>query len=143
MERAGTATGLGVTPGFLQTLLAERGGEAARAGPRVQEQDLRQWGLTGQWLRANFRLAGQLAGTRLPGPGSRPTDGAGRCEWSVLRAVFLRTTGPPLPAPAVGLGGEESRCRACAARGSGGRSQSAIPGPGFGPGEGELGEALS
>lgn len=70
MERAGAATGLGKTPGFLQTLQTERGAEAARAGPRVQEQDLRQWGLTGQWPRANFRPTGQLDGTVLSRAGT-------------------------------------------------------------------------
>nr|KAF6412974.1 chromodomain helicase DNA binding protein 1 like [Molossus molossus] len=46
MERAVAAADLGNSPGFLQTLQTESRAEAARAGPRVQEQDLRQWGLT-------------------------------------------------------------------------------------------------
>ena len=40
-------------PGFLMALQSKSRAEALRA--RVQEQDLRQWGLTGQWLQANFR----------------------------------------------------------------------------------------
>nr|KAF6412975.1 chromodomain helicase DNA binding protein 1 like [Molossus molossus] len=50
MERAVAAADLGNSPGFLQTLQTESRAEAARAGPRVQEQDLRQWGLTASEL---------------------------------------------------------------------------------------------
>ncbi|PNJ85185.1 CHD1L isoform 7 [Pongo abelii] len=44
MERAGAARPGGQAPGFLLRLHTESRAEAARAG--VQEQDLRQWGLT-------------------------------------------------------------------------------------------------
>ncbi|KAB0387921.1 hypothetical protein FD755_002877, partial [Muntiacus reevesi] len=44
MERAGAATPKGDMPGFLLALQSESRAEAPRA--RVQEQDLRQWGLT-------------------------------------------------------------------------------------------------
>ncbi|XP_036127932.1 chromodomain-helicase-DNA-binding protein 1-like isoform X1 [Molossus molossus] len=57
MERAVAAADLGNSPGFLQTLQTESRAEAARAGPRVQEQDLRQWGLTGIHLRS-YQLEG-------------------------------------------------------------------------------------
>ena len=53
MERVGAATPEGDMPGFLLALQSKSRAEAPRA--RVQEQDLRQWGLTGQWLQANFR----------------------------------------------------------------------------------------
>ncbi|KAJ8784772.1 hypothetical protein J1605_007908 [Eschrichtius robustus] len=55
MEREGAATREGDMPGFLQTLQSENRVEAARA--RVQEQDLRQWGLTGIHLRP-YQLEG-------------------------------------------------------------------------------------
>ncbi|XP_061042065.1 chromodomain-helicase-DNA-binding protein 1-like [Eubalaena glacialis] len=55
MEREGAATREGDMPGFLQTLQSESRVEAARA--RVQEQDLRQWGLTGIHLRP-YQLEG-------------------------------------------------------------------------------------
>uniref|UniRef100_A0A2I3LU44 Chromodomain helicase DNA binding protein 1 like n=1 Tax=Papio anubis TaxID=9555 RepID=A0A2I3LU44_PAPAN len=48
MERAGAASRGGQAPGFLMRLQAEGRAEAARA--RVQEQDLRQWGLTASEL---------------------------------------------------------------------------------------------
>lgn len=127
MERAATATGLGVTPGFLQTLQAERGGEAARAGPRVQEQDLRQWGLTGQWLRANFRPAGQLAGTRLPRAGIPPHGRRWAPRVERPAGCFPADHRASLSRPCGGLGGEESRCSAVQHAGRAG-SQSAIPG---------------
>ena len=71
MEREGNATREGDMPGFLQSLQSESRVEAARA--RVQEQDLRQWGLTGQWLRGNFRLRRPTLGLSSPGlgPGAR------------------------------------------------------------------------
>uniref|UniRef100_A0A8C9BCW2 Chromodomain-helicase-DNA-binding protein 1-like n=1 Tax=Phocoena sinus TaxID=42100 RepID=A0A8C9BCW2_PHOSS len=53
MEREGAATREGGMPGFLQTLQSESRVEAAR----VQEQDLRQWGLTGIHLRP-YQLEG-------------------------------------------------------------------------------------
>lgn len=63
--------------GFLRALQAGSRAEAPRA--RVQEQDLRQWGLTGEW-RSSAR-AGQLVRTRLRGPqGLPPCGGAGRRE---------------------------------------------------------------
>lgn len=52
MESAGPATCRGSMPGFLRALQTRSRGEAVRA--RVQEQDLRQWGLTGQWPRSSF-----------------------------------------------------------------------------------------
>uniref|UniRef100_A0A2I3NFE4 Chromodomain-helicase-DNA-binding protein 1-like n=1 Tax=Papio anubis TaxID=9555 RepID=A0A2I3NFE4_PAPAN len=55
MERAGAASRGGQAPGFLMRLQAEGRAEAARA--RVQEQDLRQWGLTGIHLRS-YQLEG-------------------------------------------------------------------------------------
>uniref|UniRef100_A0A8D2F2Y1 Chromodomain helicase DNA binding protein 1 like n=1 Tax=Theropithecus gelada TaxID=9565 RepID=A0A8D2F2Y1_THEGE len=48
MERAGAASRGGQAPGFLMRLHTEGRAEAARA--RVQEQDLRQWGLTASEL---------------------------------------------------------------------------------------------
>uniref|UniRef100_A0A8C8ZJG4 Chromodomain helicase DNA binding protein 1 like n=1 Tax=Prolemur simus TaxID=1328070 RepID=A0A8C8ZJG4_PROSS len=55
MERAGEAARRGDMPSFLLALQAEGRPEAARA--RVQEQDLRQWGLTGIHLRS-YQLEG-------------------------------------------------------------------------------------
>uniref|UniRef100_A0A8D2F2V8 Chromodomain-helicase-DNA-binding protein 1-like n=1 Tax=Theropithecus gelada TaxID=9565 RepID=A0A8D2F2V8_THEGE len=55
MERAGAASRGGQAPGFLMRLHTEGRAEAARA--RVQEQDLRQWGLTGIHLRS-YQLEG-------------------------------------------------------------------------------------
>ncbi|XP_036719762.1 chromodomain-helicase-DNA-binding protein 1-like isoform X1 [Balaenoptera musculus] len=55
MEREGAATREGDMPGFLQILQSESRVEAARA--RVQERDLRQWGLTGIHLRP-YQLEG-------------------------------------------------------------------------------------
>ncbi|XP_065761777.1 chromodomain-helicase-DNA-binding protein 1-like isoform X2 [Muntiacus reevesi] len=55
MERAGAATPKGDMPGFLLALQSESRAEAPRA--RVQEQDLRQWGLTGIHLRP-YQLQG-------------------------------------------------------------------------------------
>ncbi|KAF4021418.1 hypothetical protein G4228_013272 [Cervus hanglu yarkandensis] len=55
MERAGAATPEGDMPGFLLALQSESRAEAPRA--RVQEQDLRQWGLTGIHLRP-YQLQG-------------------------------------------------------------------------------------
>ncbi|XP_030880432.1 chromodomain-helicase-DNA-binding protein 1-like [Leptonychotes weddellii] len=55
MESAGPATCGGHMPGFLRALQTRSRGEAARA--RVQEQDLRQWGLTGIHLRS-YQLEG-------------------------------------------------------------------------------------
>ncbi|PNJ85182.1 CHD1L isoform 4 [Pongo abelii] len=55
MERAGAARPGGQAPGFLLRLHTESRAEAARAG--VQEQDLRQWGLTGIHLRS-YQLEG-------------------------------------------------------------------------------------
>ncbi|XP_063520040.1 chromodomain-helicase-DNA-binding protein 1-like isoform X3 [Pongo pygmaeus] len=55
MERAGAARPGGQAPGFLLRLHTESPAEAARAG--VQEQDLRQWGLTGIHLRS-YQLEG-------------------------------------------------------------------------------------
>ncbi|XP_063461940.1 chromodomain-helicase-DNA-binding protein 1-like isoform X3 [Pan paniscus] len=53
MERAGAASRGGQAPGFLLRLHTEGRAEAAR----VQEQDLRQWGLTGIHLRS-YQLEG-------------------------------------------------------------------------------------
>lgn len=87
-------------PGFLQTLQSRSRAEAARAGARVQEQELRQWGLTGQWPRANFRPPDCSPGPASPRSGPRAADGAGRREGTVLWAVFLRTQHlPSLPFP--------------------------------------------
>uniref|UniRef100_A0A8C7B0U3 Uncharacterized protein n=1 Tax=Neovison vison TaxID=452646 RepID=A0A8C7B0U3_NEOVI len=47
MESSGAATCGSHMPGFLRALKTRSRGEVARA--LVQEQDLRQWGLTGQW----------------------------------------------------------------------------------------------
>ncbi|KAM7246488.1 hypothetical protein CapIbe_002786 [Capra ibex] len=55
MERAGAATPEGDMPGFLLALQSESRAEAPRE--RVQEQDLRQWGLTGIRLRP-YQLQG-------------------------------------------------------------------------------------
>ncbi|KAG8517585.1 Chromodomain-helicase-DNA-binding protein 1-like [Galemys pyrenaicus] len=55
MERGAAATGGDPRPGFLQALDGPHGAEAVRS--RVQEQDLRQWGLTGVSLRA-YQLEG-------------------------------------------------------------------------------------
>ncbi|XP_044800394.1 chromodomain-helicase-DNA-binding protein 1-like isoform X3 [Bubalus kerabau] len=55
MERAGAATPEGNMPGFLMALQSKSRAEAPRA--RVQEQDLRQWGLTGIHLRP-YQLQG-------------------------------------------------------------------------------------
>ncbi|XP_063481978.1 chromodomain-helicase-DNA-binding protein 1-like isoform X3 [Symphalangus syndactylus] len=55
MERAGATSRGGQAPGFLLRLHTEGRAEAARA--RVQEQDLRQWGLTGIHLRS-YQLEG-------------------------------------------------------------------------------------
>uniref|UniRef100_A0A452TYX0 Chromodomain-helicase-DNA-binding protein 1-like n=1 Tax=Ursus maritimus TaxID=29073 RepID=A0A452TYX0_URSMA len=55
MESAGPATCRGSMPGFLRALQTRSRGEAVRA--RVQEQDLRQWGLTGIHLRS-YQLEG-------------------------------------------------------------------------------------
>ncbi|XP_070252429.1 chromodomain-helicase-DNA-binding protein 1-like [Myotis yumanensis] len=56
-ERADAATRQGDQPGFLQTLQTQSRAEAARAAARVQEEDLRQWGLTGIHLRS-YQLEG-------------------------------------------------------------------------------------
>ncbi|XP_054568059.1 chromodomain-helicase-DNA-binding protein 1-like [Eptesicus fuscus] len=56
-KRADAATRRGDLPGFLQTLPSRSRAEAARAGARVQEQELRQWGLTGINLRS-YQLEG-------------------------------------------------------------------------------------
>ncbi|KAI2518829.1 chromodomain helicase DNA binding protein 1 like [Homo sapiens] len=53
MERAGATSRGGQAPGFLLRLHTEGRAEAAR----VQEQDLRQWGLTGIHLRS-YQLEG-------------------------------------------------------------------------------------
>uniref|UniRef100_A0AAA9SHV9 Chromodomain-helicase-DNA-binding protein 1-like n=1 Tax=Bos taurus TaxID=9913 RepID=A0AAA9SHV9_BOVIN len=55
MERVGAATPEGDMPGFLLALQSKSRAEAPRA--RVQEQDLRQWGLTGIHLRP-YQLQG-------------------------------------------------------------------------------------
>ncbi|MXQ98337.1 hypothetical protein E5288_WYG008749 [Bos mutus] len=55
MERVGAATPEGDMPGFLMALQSKSRAEALRA--RVQEQDLRQWGLTGIHLRP-YQLQG-------------------------------------------------------------------------------------
>ncbi|XP_027944187.1 chromodomain-helicase-DNA-binding protein 1-like isoform X3 [Eumetopias jubatus] len=55
MESVGPAACGGHAPGFLRALQTRSRGEAARA--RVQEQDLRQWGLTGIHLRS-YQLEG-------------------------------------------------------------------------------------
>uniref|UniRef100_A0A667G935 Chromodomain-helicase-DNA-binding protein 1-like n=1 Tax=Lynx canadensis TaxID=61383 RepID=A0A667G935_LYNCA len=55
MERAAAGTCSGHMPGFLLALQTRSRAEAARA--RVQEQDLRQWGLTGIHLRS-YQLEG-------------------------------------------------------------------------------------
>ncbi|XP_008588670.1 PREDICTED: chromodomain-helicase-DNA-binding protein 1-like [Galeopterus variegatus] len=55
MERVGATTLQGDMPGFLLALQTEGRAQAARA--RVQEQDLRQWGLTGIHLRS-YQLEG-------------------------------------------------------------------------------------
>ncbi|XP_055257786.1 chromodomain-helicase-DNA-binding protein 1-like isoform X2 [Moschus berezovskii] len=55
MERAGAATPVGEVPGFLLALQSASRAGAPRA--RVQEQDLRQWGLTGIHLRP-YQLQG-------------------------------------------------------------------------------------
>uniref|UniRef100_A0A8C8XLA8 Chromodomain-helicase-DNA-binding protein 1-like n=1 Tax=Panthera leo TaxID=9689 RepID=A0A8C8XLA8_PANLE len=55
MERAAAGTCSGHMPGFLLALQTRSRAEAARA--RVQEQDLRQWGLTGIHLRP-YQLEG-------------------------------------------------------------------------------------
>ena len=72
MERASVATRGGYVPGFLLALQTKSGAEAPRA--LVQEQELRQWGLTGQWPRADIpRLHPGLANSvGLPslGPGT-------------------------------------------------------------------------
>ncbi|XP_036199932.1 chromodomain-helicase-DNA-binding protein 1-like isoform X2 [Myotis myotis] len=56
-ERADAATRQGDHPGFLQTLQTQSRAEAARAAARVQEEDLRRWGLTGINLRS-YQLEG-------------------------------------------------------------------------------------
>uniref|UniRef100_G1P9L8 Chromodomain-helicase-DNA-binding protein 1-like n=1 Tax=Myotis lucifugus TaxID=59463 RepID=G1P9L8_MYOLU len=56
-ERADAATRQGDQPGFLQTLQTQSRAEAARTAARVQEEDLRQWGLTGINLRS-YQLEG-------------------------------------------------------------------------------------
>lgn len=118
-------------PGFLQTLQSKSRVEAAR----VQEQDLRQWGLTGQWPRGNFRLRRPtLRDSPLPARDPAPGTVRRRRGWTVLWVFNPRTTGPSLLAPAVGLGGEEprlgpgSRYPACAARGARGRGRNVFPG---------------
>ncbi|XP_043431954.1 chromodomain-helicase-DNA-binding protein 1-like [Prionailurus bengalensis] len=55
MERAAAGTCSGHMPGFLLALQTRSRAEAARA--RVQEQDLKQWGLTGIHLRS-YQLEG-------------------------------------------------------------------------------------
>lgn len=52
MERAEAGTSAGNMPRFLLALQSQSRTEAERA--RVQEQDLRRWGLTGQWPWASF-----------------------------------------------------------------------------------------
>uniref|UniRef100_A0A9L0II68 Helicase ATP-binding domain-containing protein n=1 Tax=Equus asinus TaxID=9793 RepID=A0A9L0II68_EQUAS len=55
MERASAATPGGYVPGFLLALQTKSGAEAPRA--LVQEQELRQWGLTGIHLHS-YQLEG-------------------------------------------------------------------------------------
>lgn len=100
MESAGPAKCRGSMPGFLRALQTRSRGEAARA--RVQEQDLRQWGLTGQWPRSGF-LRGLSSRWDLPrragGPRARNGPSAPRVGRPVCFVLFyLRAPGPFLPA---------------------------------------------
>lgn len=128
MERAGAGTSQGHTPRFLQTLQTQSGAEGARA--RVQEEDLRRWGLTGQWSRANFRPAGRLAGTRLSRAGTPRHQQCWAPRGDRLVGCF------PAGAPAAGLGGKEpllgpgGRCPARAARGLADAAGVGFPAPG-------------
>lgn len=101
MESADSARGQGGLPRFLLPLRTKSRAKATWTGARVQEKDLRQWGLTGQLLRANFRPARQVT---LKGPGPRATNGAGHREWTDLWALFLRTTWSGLPSCLCGGG---------------------------------------
>lgn len=89
-ERADTGTLGGNMPNFLLALQTHSGAAEARA--RVREQDLRQWGLTGQWPRAEVSR----------GPSAMRT---------VLGALYLPTSRPVLPATAEGPSGEEPAWR--------------------------------
>lgn len=131
-------------PGFLRALQTRSRGEAARA--RVQEQDLRQWGLTGQWPRPSFlpglptRWDSPLAGGGTPRQ-ERAFGAAGgpSCGFLFVFCFFyLRAPGLFLPAPAVGPDtgpgpGAGRPLPLPAQRGVGGRGMNEIPGGEAGP----------
>ena len=104
-------------PGFLLALQTRSRAEAARA--RVQEQALRQWGLTGQWRRVDF-LRGLPArwDSPLPGRGLRARVDLRLRGWAVLWVLYLL----PFP-PEVGWAqrnpawGQAAIAPACAAEG--------------------------
>ncbi|XP_054996141.1 chromodomain-helicase-DNA-binding protein 1-like [Sorex araneus] len=92
MERAVSATRPGREPRFLQALAAQSG--AAGLHARVQEQDLRQWGLTGITLRP-YQLEGVnwLAQRFLSHNGCILGDEMGLGKTCQTIALFLYLTG--------------------------------------------------
>lgn len=71
-ERADTGTLGGNMPNFLLALQTQSGAAEARA--RVQEQDLRQWGLTGQWPRAEVSRGPSATNSAAAPPEDRPVS---------------------------------------------------------------------
>lgn len=151
-ERADAATRQGDQPGFLQTLQTQSRAEAARAAARVQEEDLRRWGLTGQWPRAHFRPADTSPGRAAPRAGRRATSGAGRRtargpSWGLF-PCGLRTFLPFPHLPRGRAGRSPSWDQVAMARPVPRAALAGAAGEGFraparGAGDGELGEALS
>ncbi|XP_055979038.1 chromodomain-helicase-DNA-binding protein 1-like isoform X2 [Sorex fumeus] len=92
MEREASATRSGREPRFLQALAAQRG--AAGPHARVQEQELRQWGLTGITLRP-YQLEGVnwLAQRFLSQNGCILGDEMGLGKTCQTIALFLYLTG--------------------------------------------------
>ena len=126
MERVGAATPEGDMPGFLLALQSKSRAEAPRA--RVQEQDLRQWGLTGQWLQANFRPRRPTRwDSPRPGLCTRCQERSGGAAGGPSRR-FQTYRHQGLPFPPLRRGWAETNSALCRRAG---------------PGEGELVEARS
>lgn len=150
MERAGAATPEGDMPDFLLALQSESRAEAPRE--RVQEQDLRQWGLTGQWLQAHFRPQRPTCwDSPRPGPGARNGPAAPRVD---LPVGFKPTDSRAFPSRPCGGAGRRGtppgagwplpRLRCARGRRTREKWNSPTAAPATrraGPGEGELVEA--
>lgn len=138
-ERADPGSLGGNMPNFLLALQTQSGAAEARA--RVRERDLRQWGLTGQWPRAEVSRGPSAMRTVL-GAAAPPEDRPGSAVPAVLAACPPRHCGGAERRGArLAPGGHCPPPAQRAALADAGRV--ALRAPGMWPGGGGDGETLS